>query len=307
MRALLDRRLGSDWLARADDPDTWAGVERIPDEEIWATRTELRHRMIDELRGRITIDRLRRSDPIDLATASERWLDGDSLTIGFARRIASYKRLYLLVGDPTRGRALVGSDRPVQWLVAGKAHPMDDAAKQIVQAMFGLFPPSSASHPRSDHPLAGRIAFVEDYDMSLASLLVSGCDVWINVPRPPQEASGTSGMKAAMNGALNLSVLDGWWCEAYDGSNGWAIDGDTDPDEAAQDARHAHALYDLLEQEVIPTFHDRDQRGIPTRWVQLVKHSLTTIGPKFSATRMLREYATRVYPQQPPDQLTPSP
>ena len=135
--------------------------------------------------------------------------------------------------------------------------------------------------------------------MGLASLLVAGCDVWINVPRPPQEASGTSGMKAAMNGALNLSVLDGWWCEAYDGNNGWAIDGDVDPDEAAQDARHVRALYDLLEHEVIPTFHDRDEQGIPTRWVQLVKHSLTTIGPKFSATRMLREYATRIYAQEP--------
>ena len=185
----------------------------------------------------------------------------------------------------------------MQLLTAGKAHPMDEGAKRIVQTMFAdRYCPS----PRSYQPLAGRGAFLEDYDMALASLLVSGCDVWINLPRPPQEASGTSGMKAAMNGGLNLSVLDGWWCEAYDGDNGWAIEGDVDPDEAAQDARHARALFDLLEQQVIPTFNDRDERGIPTRWVQLVKHSLTTIGPRFSATRMLREYATRIYPQNPP-------
>ncbi len=300
MRQLLDRHLGPGWLARADDPKTWAGVEAIPDDEIWATRTTLRRSMIEELRGRITTDRLRRGDPIDHATAAERMLDGDSLTVGFARRIASYKRLYLLVGDPARMVAMLGGEHPVQFMTAGKAHPMDEGAKRIVQAIFQIDPPSAASQPPADVPVAGRTAFLEDYDMVLASILVSGCDVWINVPRPPQEASGTSGIKAAINGGLNLSVLDGWWREAYDGDNGWAIDGDIDPDEAAQDARHARRLFDLLEQQVIPMFNDRDERGIPTRWVQLVKHSLMTIGPRFSATRMLHEYATRIYPQRSP-------
>ncbi len=295
MRELLDRHLGAGWLAHADDPLTWAGVEQIPDDEIWAARTALRHHMIDELRGRITFDRLRRADPIELALAAERALDGDLLTIGYARRIASYKRLHLIYGDPVRARAMMESEHPVQLLTAGKAHPMDDGAKRIVQAMFQIATPRPSSYRR----LGGRGAFIEDYDMALASLLVSGCDVWINIPRPPQEASGTSGMKVAYNGGLNLSVLDGWWCEAYDGRNGWAIDGDVDPDEASQDARHAGSLFELLEQQVIPTFNERDERGIPTRWVQMVKHSLMTIGPRFSATRMVREYETRIYPQEP--------
>ena len=199
--------------------------------------------MIEELRGRITTDRLRRGDPIDHATAAERMLDGDSLTVGFARRIASYKRLYLLAGDPARVVAMLGGEHPVQLLTAGKAHPVDEGAKRIVQAIFQIDPPSAASQPSADVPVAGRTAFLEDYDMALASILVSGCDVWINVPRPPQEASGTSGIKAAINGGLNLSVLDGWWREAYDGDNGWAIDGDIDPDEAAQDARHGRLLF----------------------------------------------------------------
>ncbi len=295
MRELLERHLGAGWLAHADDPRTWAGVERIPDEEIWAARTALRHQMIEELRDRITFDRLRRGDPIDLAIAPEHVLDGDLLTIGYARRIASYKRLHLLYGDPSRARTMMGGEKnPVQLLTAGKAHPMDDGAKRIVQTMFQIATPRASSY----RSLGGRGAFIEDYDMALASLLVSGCDVWINVPRPPQEASGTSGMKVACNGGLNLSVLDGWWCEAYDGHNGWAIEGDVDPDEASQDARHARSLFDLLEQQVIPTFNDRDDRGIPTRWVQMVKRSLMTIGPWFSATRMLREYSTRIYPQR---------
>jgi starch phosphorylase len=220
MRELLDRHLGAGWLARADDPQTWAQVELIPDEEIWATRTALRHQMIDEVRGRTTFDRLRRGDPIDLATAAERMLDGDVLTIGFARRIASYKRLHLLLGDPARATAMLGGQHPVQFLIAGKAHPADKAAKEIVQTIFRTAGPSTAE----------RGAFLEDYDMALATNLVSGCDVWINVPRPPQEASGTSGIKVALNGGLNLSVLDGWWCEGYDGTNGWAIEGEVDSD-----------------------------------------------------------------------------
>ncbi len=294
MRELLDRYLGAGWLARADDPQTWAAVKLIPDEEVWAARNELRRLMIEELRGRITLDRLRRGDPIELATAAERVLDPNCLTLGYARRIASYKRLHLIYQDPRRARAMLRGEPAIQLLTAGKAHPMDEGAKRIVQTMFAIAMPG----PSDYKVLAGRGAFIEDYDMALAFSLVSGCDVWINLPRPPLEASGTSGMKAAMNGGLNLSVLDGWWCEAYDGGNGWAIDGDVDQDEAAQDARHSRRLFDLLEQQVIPTFNDRDARGVPTRWVQFVKHSLASIGPRFSATRMLREYATRIYPME---------
>ena len=260
MRQLLDRHLGAGWLGRADDPETWAPVELIPDEEVWATRRELRRLMIEELRDRITLDRLRRGDPIGLATAAERVLDPDCLTLGYARRIASYKRLHLLYHDPRRARALMRREPAIQILAAGKAHPKDEEAKQIVRTMFEIALPRPGPAYQT---LGGRGAFLEDYDMALAFSLVSGCDVWINLPRPPLEASGTSGMKAAMNGGLNLSVLDGWWCEAYDGSNGWAIDGAIDYDEAAQDARDAPALFDLLEQQVIPMFNERDRARHP--------------------------------------------
>jgi starch phosphorylase len=174
-------------------------------------------------------------------------------------------------------------------VVAGKAHPLDDNAKQMLVDAFGL---------SQSIGLTSRVVFLEDYDLSVAAPIVGGCDVWLNVPRPPQEASGTSGMKSAANGGLNLSVLDGWWVEGYDGENGWEIDGGRreGEDEAAQDARHAHALYDLLEQEVIPLFHERDADGIPRRWLAMVKRSLATNGPRFSAARMVGEYAERIYP-----------
>jgi starch phosphorylase len=155
-----------------------------------------------------------------------------------------------------------------------------------VQSLFAL---------RSSPAIASRVAFLEDYDIALAQVLVAGCDVWVNVPRPPLEASGTSGMKSALNGGLQVSVLDGWWAEAWDGNNGWAIDGEADADEFAQDERHANALYDLLEKEVVPEFYDRDEHGVPRAWVQRIKRSLRTIGPRFAATRMVNDYVRDVY------------
>jgi starch phosphorylase len=174
----------------------------------------------------------------------------------------------------------------VQFVFAGKAHPLDAEAKVILRDLFQL---------KSSPAVADRVAFLEDYDLSFAAELVAGCDVWVNVPRPPEEASGTSGMKAALNGALNLSVLDGWWAEAYDGTNGWAIDGAVDDDRDAQDQRHADALFDLLEEQVTPLFHDRDPSGIPHGWLTMVRSSLRSNGPRFSASRMVREYVARVY------------
>jgi len=171
-------------------------------------------------------------------------------------------------------------------LIAGKAHPRDDAAKAGLESMFAL---------RTSSMVGSRVAFLEDYDIALARVLVAGCDVWVNVPRPPLEASGTSGMKSVLNGGLQVSVLDGWWAEAWDGGNGWAIDGETDADELAQDARHAIALYDLLEHEVVPAFYERDADGVPTAWVARMKRSLRTLGPRFCATRMVDEYVRDVY------------
>jgi starch phosphorylase len=287
MRDLLDHHLGPGWLARADDPATWAPVDGISDEDLWAARGAARRALIDRSRVRATQDRLRRGEDIGYVEAVQNGFDPERLTIGFARRLATYKRLYLLSLQPERALRLLGGDRPVQFIFAGKAHPLDDDAKRIVRDLFAL---------KSSPEVADSVAFLEDYDLSFAAELVAGCDVWVNVPRPPEEASGTSGMKAALNGSLNLSVLDGWWAEAFDGTNGWAIDGEVDPDREAQDARHADALFDLLEDTVTPMFYERDDAGRPAQWLTMVRASLRTNGPRFSATRMVREYATRIYP-----------
>jgi starch phosphorylase len=289
MRALLDRHLGDGWLAHADDPSTWAPVDAISDAELWAARGEARAHLIERCRIRATTDRLRRGEGIDYAEAMQHGFDPDCLTIGFARRLATYKRLYLLSLRPERALGLLAGDRPVQFVFAGKAHPLDEEAKRIVRDLFRL---------KGSPEVAPRVAFLEDYDLSFAAELVAGCDVWLNLPRPPEEASGTSGMKAAINGSLNLSVLDGWWAEAYDGTNGWAIDGAVDPDHAAQDERHADALFDLLERDVTRIFYDRDAAGLPAEWLAMIRASLRTNGPRFSATRMVRDYAERIYPER---------
>ena len=290
MKRLLDRHLGDGWLTRADDPATWEAVDGISDTELWDARTESRRLLVDFIRERSASDRLRRGEPTGYAEAAQVGFDPERLTIGFARRLAAYKRLNLLTHDPERALGLLTGDPSVQFVFAGKAHPLDEGAKAILSRAFEL---------KGAPLVADHVAFLEDYDLSFAGQLVGGCDLWVNVPRPPEEASGTSGMKAAINGALNLSVLDGWWAEAYDGGNGWAIDGETDHDHDAQDARHAGALYDLLEQQVVPLFQERTPEGIPVAWLAMVRNSLKTNGPRFSATRMVREYATRIYPAPP--------
>ena len=286
MRSLLDRHLGDGWQARAADPSTWAAIDDIADEELWRARTACRRRLVEMVRRRSVPDRLRRGEALDYVEAAAETFDPEVLTVGFARRIASYKRLNLLTHDPERALALLDDPRRIQFVFAGKAHPLDDGAKHVLQGVFSL---------KSSPLVSARVAFLEDYDLSFAQTLIAGCDVWVNVPRPPFEASGTSGMKAAMNGVLNLSVLDGWWAEAYDGSNGWAIDGSLDGDEAERDARDAAALYDLFEQEVVPGFSDRDDRGIPTGWLARMRSSLRSIGPQFCASRMLEQYERDIY------------
>ena len=286
MRALLDRHLGEDWLRRADQNATWAPVQEIPAAELWAARRAARTQLVDMIARRGTSDRLRRGEPLDYAEAVGSGFDPERLTIGFARRLATYKRLHLVALLPQRALALIGGAQPVQFVFAGKAHPDDSAAKEVVRQVFAL---------KREPSVAGRAAFLEDYDMTLAAQLVAGCDVWVNLPRPPNEASSTSGMKSCLGGGLQLSVLDGWWAEAFDGSNGWAINGDVMDDTQAQDQRDAHALFDLLEQEVVPMFHERDAQGVPQRWVAMMRRSLLTCGARFSATRMVREYADQVY------------
>ncbi|MGA2803550.1 MAG: alpha-glucan family phosphorylase [Acidimicrobiales bacterium] len=286
MRALLTRHFGVGWERRSSDPAVWAGIEDIPDEELWATRCEQRNELVEQLRRKAVVDRLARGEDLEVVQAGAEAFDPSFLTVGFARRLATYKRLDLLLHPAARALELLNHDQPTQFVFAGKAHPLDDAAKAIAQHMFAL---------KSSPGVINRAVFVEDYDLAAAGTLIAGCDVWLNLPRPPLEASGTSGMKAALNGCLNLSVLDGWWAEAFDGSNGWAIDGDTDPDGAAKDARDAAIFYSLVKNEVKPLFFDRDARGIPTRWLQRVRASMRTLGPMYSATRMLDDYVRKVY------------
>jgi starch phosphorylase len=286
MRALLDRYLEPGWIEHPADPWRWAAVDAIPDAELWATRRRLRADLVEFVRTRTVLDRLARGEPIDYVDQAARAFDPEVLTIGFARRVASYKRLHLLVASAARALALLAGPRPVQVVIAGKAHPADDGAKRMLQAIFTL---------KHQPFAAARVAVLEDYDLEMARRIVAGCDLWVNLPRPPQEASGTSGMKAMLNGGLNLAVLDGWWCEGFQESNGWAIRSEPGPDDAAQDARDADSLYGLLEREIVPLFHDRDARGVPVGWVRRVKTSLRTLGPVFNTVRTLGDYLSRIY------------
>jgi starch phosphorylase len=288
---LFDRHLGDGWWARTADPATWAPVREIPNAELWAARNAARTALIEWTREKSQHDRLLRNEQIDYVNAAARALDPDVLTLGFARRLATYKRLNLLTYDGERALAILAGDRPVQLLLAGKAHPQDDGGKGVLQSLFNL--------RSSSLQISERVVFLEDYDLSVAPHLVSGCDVWINLPRRPMEASGTSGMKASFNGVLQLSVLDGWWAEAFDGENGWGIPGEEDDDPAVMDARDAGDFYDLLEREVIPQFYERGEDGVPHRWCERVKASLVTNAPRFSAARMVDDYAERIYPGRP--------
>jgi starch phosphorylase len=268
--------------------DCWEALGGIPDSALWELRRELREQLVTDVRRRLRASwRQRGAGEAELGW-TESVLDPEVLTIGFARRVPSYKRLTLMLRDQERlAELLLHPERPVQIVVAGKAHPADDSGKRLVQELVRF-----TDDPRVRH----RIVFLPDYDMRMARLLYPGCDVWLNNPLRPLEACGTSGMKAALNGCLNLSVLDGWWDEWFDGGNGWAIptaDGITDEDR--RDQLEAAALYDLLEHQVAPRFYDQGARGLPQRWIEMVRHTLTTLGPKVLAGRMVREYVTRLY------------
>jgi starch phosphorylase len=281
MRELLDRHLGDGWLDRATDPGTWEPVDEIPDAELWAARSRQRTQLVEFVRERSVADRLLRGDVREYVEAAAASFDPDALTLGFARRVATYKRLDLLTRDPERTLSLLGGERPVQVVLAGKAHPRDEDAKRVLTRLFGL---------KYARVIAERVVFLDDYDMATAARLVQGCDVWVNLPRPPLEASGTSGMKAAVNGVLGLSVLDGWWAEAYAPEIGWALPGDLEPDPEAQDDRDAAIYHRLLTEEVVPTFYEHREG-----WVARIKASVRALGPRFAATRMLRDYVAGPY------------
>ena len=272
----------------SDSAEVWNVVDRIPSADLWSTKRDLRKRLVEDARGRLRKSCLKRgAAPAELGWIDTA-LDPDVLTIGFARRAASYKRLTLMLSDPERlKKLLLHPERPIQLIMAGKAHPADDGGKKLIQAIVQL-----ADDPEVRH----RVAYLPNYDIAMAQPLYPGCDVWLNNPLRPYEACGTSGMKAALNGGLNLSILDGWWDEWYDGNNGWAIpsaDGVEDPD--MRDDIEANALYDLIEKEVTPRFYDLDGDGLPTRWIEMVRHTLKSLGPKVLSTRMVREYVERLY------------
>ncbi|HEU5321127.1 MAG TPA: alpha-glucan family phosphorylase, partial [Methylomirabilota bacterium] len=289
MDALFRRYLGEDWVARHDDPALWAGVTELPDRALWEVRRGLTRTLLDLIRERARArwaeDRI---DPGQV-TAAGVLLDPDALTIGFARRFATYRRATLILRDLPRLRAILTHPRrPVQLVFAGKAHPADEGGKQLLQTVY---------RAARDPELGGRLAFLEDYDMHAARYLVQGVDLWLNTPTPPMEASGTSGQKAALNGVPNLSVLDGWWAEAYDGTNGWAIGEPAGAplDEAARDAADAEALYRVLEREVVPLYYDRGPDGLPGGWLRVVRRAIETSGAAFSARRMVKEYVGTFY------------
>src|SRR5687768_7080971 len=271
-----------------EGPVHFDGVDRIPSGELWSTRRMLRGRLVEEVRRRLRETALSRGAAESEVGWTDSAFDPDVLTIGFARRVPSYKRLTLMLRDPERLRALLlDPERPVQLVIAGKSHPADDGGKQLIQEMVKF-----ADDPEIRH----RIAFLPGYDIGMARYLYWGCDVWLNNPLRPLEACGTSGMKAALNGGLNLSIRDGWWDEWFDGQNGWAIptaDGVADPER--RDDIEARAIYDLLGSQVLPRFYETDRDGIPTRWVEMVRHTLRETGPKVQATRMVRDYVQQLY------------
>ena len=290
---LYRKRLGEDWLARHDDPKLWSSAESLPDDDLWSMRNALKEALLQYVRERIRArwseDRVEPGQTVAFGSLFER----DAFTIGFARRFATYKRADLILRDPQRLRRLLTDPRrPVQIIFAGKAHPADENGKQMLQAVY-----RAARDPEA----AGRIAFLEDYDMHAAHWLVQGVDLWLNNPRPPLEASGTSGMKAGLNGVPSASILDGWWVEGYDGGNGWAF-GDpradaaasaTDP--AAADPGDLESLYGILETTIVPLFYDRPPEGIPHGWLRVVRRAIQTVTPAFSARRMMKEYMERMY------------
>lgn len=285
---LFERYVSPAWRDQYEDPALWARVLEIPDDDVWAARQALRAYLFEFIRERARERWISDQGGASSVVAAGAMLDPGALTIGFARRFTPYKRPDLIFKDLDRLTGLLNhAQRPIQLVFAGKAHPADEAGKHQLQAVF-----RRALDPR----LGGRVAFVDDYDLHVAHFLVQGCDVWLNTPRKPLEASGTSGMKASMNGALHLSVGDGWWAEGFTGANGWQIDGTpTGPDQEAADLADASALYHLLEHEVVPTFYERDARGLPRRWIAMVKQAIVTVTPRFSSRRMLKDYVTRAY------------
>ena len=288
MHDLYDRHFTPRWPQRMCVEEVWHGIDQVDDEELWETHRLLKVRLVQFVRQRLQKQRERGDSYAPLLTHADDALDPEVLTIGFARRFATYKRADLLFGDLDRlARMVSNSDQPVQFVFAGKAHPNDEGGKALIQKLV---------HIIAKEPFNGKIVFLENHDMHVGRRLVQGVDAWLNTPRRPMEASGTSGQKVLLNGILNISVLDGWWPEAYDGLNGFAIGtGASHGDPNKQDARDRDALFDVLEKEVIPLYYDRDSDGIPRRWIRRMKRAIRTLGWRFNTDRMVMDYALHAY------------
>ncbi|MFN0050936.1 MAG: alpha-glucan family phosphorylase [Planctomycetales bacterium] len=288
MRRLYDRHLGTDWSGRSGDPATWEAVEQIDDPELWETHLLLKHQMLEFVRHHLVRLAELRHEPRQSIDQLRRALSLDALTIGFARRFATYKRAHLIFDDLERIAELINDPlRPIQLIFAGKSHPQDNPGKEVLQRIAQL------TH---DPRFAGKVVFIEDYDINTCRHLIQGVDVWLNTPRRPLEASGTSGQKVVLNGGLNCSILDGWWAEAYDGRNGFAIgQGETHTSCEIQDRREAQSLLQVLQGEVVPMFYRRDSDGVPRDWIARMKRSIQTLGWRFSADRMVMDYVRHCY------------
>jgi starch phosphorylase len=288
MFRLYDRHLGTGWHEHSSEPRIWEGIENVDDGELWETHLSLKQRLLEFVRVRATEQAERGGEPLEIQQRLGRILSPDALTIGFARRFATYKRANLILTDIEKLASLANDPkRPVQFLFAGKAHPQDEPGKRILQQIAYLM---------RDRKFADRLVFVEDYDINVGRHLVQGIDVWLNNPRRPLEASGTSGQKVVLNGGLNLSVLDGWWAEAYDGLNGFAIGtGRTHSNMGLYDMRDSEDLYRVLREEVIPLYYQRDRDGLPHGWIKRMKRTIRTLGWRFNADRMVMDYTSKCY------------
>jgi glycogen phosphorylase len=288
MHQLFERHLGTDWFRNQRHPETWRAIETVEDAEMWENQQVSKARLINYLRNRLAAQARRRDEPREAIDRAMEALDLNALTIGFARRFATYKRSGLILQDVERLNDLVSaSDRPMQIIFGGKAHPEDRMGKELIQSIVRF---------TRNERFASRIVFVEDYDMDVARQLVQGVDVWLNNPRRPQEASGTSGQKAVFNGSLNCSILDGWWAEAYDGTNGFAIGtGQTHAVPSVQDERDHKALVETLTNQVVPLYYKRDSTGLPREWIARQKNAFRTLGWRFNADRMVMDYAQHSY------------
>ncbi|MCU0243127.1 MAG: alpha-glucan family phosphorylase, partial [Vicinamibacteria bacterium] len=287
MRALYARHLSTAWEQKLTDQEFWKQIRAVPDAEIWAARRSQKERLIRFVRERVRHQSARHGLSPDELRSVEELLDPFALTIGFARRFATYKRVGLILSDIERLYALLSDpERPVQIIFAGKAHPADRDGQESIRKLFLL----------TQERFKGKLVFLENYDIEIGRMMVQGCDIWLNTPRRPHEASGTSGQKGPVNGGVHVSILDGWWVEGYRGDNGWAIgDGRVHADVDEQDRQDADALYQILENEIIPRFFERDGGALPTRWIATIKASIESIVPRFSACRMVKDYAEKVY------------